>query len=802
MARTGKWPARISLALSAAMIAALFSVISASGQQAAGSGILTVGIDVSTASITQVTYSIVVRNQGNAPTSAVRVRSAVPTATTFESSDPAPVPTTSPGTGATSCDNAGTREASGTTCEWSVGTLAGGETRTITAVYNLNQTNTASDRIEMSATASDTEGHNNTDTDESLVRQRTTPTEDTWVDDAELANTNHGACEYLRVLQGNRITSFVDLDALGAPPTSTQATQTIEQLFGAQLRLEVLDTTYSQQAPGVVGAHRITTAADWTEGSGNCQGAVSTTTTDARTGGEPASAGTPTGTTPVSAAAQIVNFDVTGDLDTEAERGNFNGWELRDQAASGTDNASRFHSAESTTGQPPQVFLVYETVESATCIDGDPEAANAGIGNEHLMTAFVTDGAKVPPPGNNEGSETTNGQDGCNGAPVAASVEWFVEEDEPDIYFSSQEGAPIQRVVTSEGAGPNEITTTADTDGLTGAGVKLNETPGTDNSNRIEVRLADAAGADPDPPPTTPPAGPQCGPVTIPPMSNCSGETAEYDDVAVTWVVQSSGSTSGTTGSTTTTTTSSGSSGSSSSASASSSSSSSASASSSTSSPSRSASTSGSASGSTGSQARSPRSISLFPSSNEVVFPAEVTVSGQITSANNSCRDAQEFVRIQRRVLGESEYTDFEAQNTNAEGRYEIIFEATESAEYIAVAPAHDQCMEATSSPESIIVKVKVTGRASDRSVKRGARVAVAGRVQPDHDGTNVVLQRRKGGRFVNVAQVALDGRSRYRFGLRANWRGRRTFRVLWRSQDDEHATNNSRNIVIRTTRP
>lgn len=184
-----------------------------------------------------------------------------------------------------------------------------------------------------------------------------------------------------------------------------------------------------------------------------------------------------------------------------------------------------------------------------------------------------------------------------------------------------------------------------------------------------------------------------------------------------------------------------------------------------------------------------------------MVFPTEVTVSGQITSADNSCKDAQEFVRIQRRVLGESEYTDFEAQNTNAEGRYEITFLATESAEYIAVAPEHDHCMEATSSPETIVVKVKVTARTGQRRVQRGDRVGIVGRVRPDHDGTTVVLQRRKGGRWVKADQARLNGRSLYRFPLRANWRGSRTFRVLWRSQDDEHATNNSRRVVIRTTR-
>lgn len=807
MARTGKWPARVSLALSIAMIAALFSVISASGQQATTAGILTVGVDVQSASITQGTYTIVVANQGTAPTTGVRVRANVPNSMTFESSDPAPVTTTSPGSGATSCANGGAREPAGTTCEWSLGTLNPGETRTITAIYNLPQTNTATERFKLTATATDNEQHSNADTDESLTRQKVTPDQDTWVDDTEPPNTTHGNCAYLRVLQGNRVTSYLDIASSGfaTPPAGssgeTSTTTSIEALYGAQLRLEVLDTNYSQQTPGVIGAHRVTSP-NWTEGSGGCegQGATSSTTTDARTGGEPTSAPAPTGTTEVGAAAQVVNFDVTPDLDTEPERGSFNGWELRDEATTGTDAQTRFHSSESTTGQVPQIFLVYVTAESATCIDGDPDDAARAVGTEHLMTAYVTDGNKTPSGGTAPGSGTGPGGDACNGAPVATSVEWVIEDDTPDIYFSSQEGQPIQKVVSGSpsNAGPNTIVTTADNNGLTGAGVRLDVTPGADNSNRIEVRIQGATG-DPDPPSTGTPDPTQgtCSPTPVPQNKNCSGESAQFDDMTVTWAQQSSGASSASASSASASSSTSASASSSSSASASASSSSSASAS-----ASRSASTTGgTTSGSTTSQGQSSRTVTLFASTNEVVYPGQVTLSGNITSADSSCDDAGEFVQIQRRLLGESQYSDFEAQNTDANGHFEISFAATESAEYIAVAPRHDQCADATSTSESVLVKVKVTAAAGRRSVKRGASVGIVGRVQPDHDGTRVVLQRKKGTRFVKVDQARLNSRSRYRFVMKASWRGKRVFRVVWKQQDENHESNNSKNVIIRATR-
>ena len=785
MARTGKWPARISLALSVAMIAALFSVISASGQQSSTAGLPTIGVDVQSASITQATYQFVVRNQGTAPSTNVRVRAQVPTTMTFESSDPDPTTTTSPGSGAQSCDDAGIRETEGTTCEWSLGTLNPGESRTILAIYNIPQTNLASDRFELTATVSDGEGRSNTDTDESLVRQQAVISDDTWVDDGETPGTNHGGCTFMRVLQSNTATSFVDADDLGTPPTSQQATQSIETVYGAQLRLEVLDTTYSVGSPGTIGAHRITSG-EWTEGTGSCQGTVSTTTTDARTGAEPTSAGTPTGTTEVSAAAQVVNFDVTGDLDTTGERGSFQGWELRDETT-GNTNSTRFHTTEASDSEDPRLFIVYTTAEAATCIDSDPDDAIRAPGSEHLMTAFVTDGNKTPT-GNFQGSGTGPGGDACNGSPVATPVEWVIEDDTPDIYFSSQEGVPIQKVISGSNAGPNSIVTTADGNGLTDAGVRLEGTPSaSDSSNRIEARIQGATG-DPDPASPGPTEG-TCGPATIPQGKNCSGEAAQFDDMTVTWNASGASSNPSTTTSTTSSSpTSSGS------TSPSSSSPSSTSPSSST--------TGGTASGSTSSQAQSSRTVSLFASSNEVVFPAQVTLSGQIISPDQSCDDAGEFVRIQRRLLGESQFTDFESRNTDADGRYEVSFQASESAEYVAVAPRHDQCADATSEAETVLVKVKVTGRAGRRSVPRGSNVGIVGRVQPDHDGTSVVLQRKKGRRFVNVDRADLNSRSRYRFVVKANWRGKRVFRVLWKKQDENHEANRSKNIVIRSTRP
>ncbi|MDQ4125603.1 MAG: DUF11 domain-containing protein [Actinomycetota bacterium] len=797
MARTGKWPARIALAVSAAMIATLFTVINASGQSGGGEALPTVGIEVQSASNTQVTYAIVVRNQGTAQSTNVRVRSNVPTNTTFESSNPPPTATTSPSPGVASCDNAGTREDPGRTCEWSFGTVPAGETRQITAVYNLNQANVATYTVSISATVTDGEGHSNSDTDASLIRSRQDINDDTWVNDDEPPNWNHGQCPNLRVLQNNRVTSFLEADTM-------PAANTVERVWGALLQAQVQSTSYTQASPGSIGAHRITSG-DWTEGANdsasnqNCPGAASSTTTDARTGAEPQSAQNATATAPITGFPQFASWDVTADLDDVSERGAaFNGWELRDVIGSG-DNFTRFHSGEAASDQMPRLFLVYTTEEAATCVDADPETDTNPFGTEHVMTAFVTDGAQVK----------NNGGDACNGGPAIDTVIWEIEDDDPDAYFSSQEGQPITKTIQSGDANPNTITTTAE-DGTTFVGMRQNApAPG---ENRVEARIVESSQdptdtddtSDPDPGGENRPA---CSIPQNPTGADCDGENPEHDDVRKSW--NASGASSGTTGTASSTTTGSPSgtspspSGSASSPSPSGSTTGSPSGTSpSGTSPSRSASTTGTSTASSSSPAQSARSISLFASSNEVVYPAQVTLSGTITSADNDCDNAGEFVRIERRILGQTEYSLFESRNTDADGRFEVSFASSQSAEYRAIAPAHDQCADASSTPQTVTVKVKITGRAGRRSVERGSTVGIVGRVKPDHDGTEVLLQRRKGRRWVTIARADLNVRSRYRFVVDAGWKGRRTFRTVWEAQDQEHESNNSKNIVIRTTRP
>ena len=191
------------------------------------------------------------------------------------------------------------------------------------------------------------------------------------------------------------------------------------------------------------------------------------------------------------------------------------------------------------------------------------------------------------------------------------------------------------------------------------------------------------------------------------------------------------------------------------------------------------------------------RTVTMSVDRSRVVAGRQVTFSGQILSGDQSCTD-NEFVQIRRRVLGTTTFRDILTTGTDAQGRFTFTRRVTESADYIAVATAHDNCREASSGEVTVAVKVKLAIVASDTTPSRGDRVRIKSSVVPQHDGTRLVLQRKKGNRWVKVAAEKLNRRSRAQFVVEATF-GSRTFRTFWKSQDAEHDGNKSRGITIRT---
>ena len=98
-----------------------------------------------------------------------------------------------------------------------------------------------------------------------------------------------------------------------------------------------------------------------------------------RTGAAPASAASATDITTLRQGARI-SWDVTGDLDTAAERATDAGWELVDEGSSPPDAVSEIHSAQAQEPDPDspgqtkklRIALVYTVPESPTCLEVNP----------------------------------------------------------------------------------------------------------------------------------------------------------------------------------------------------------------------------------------------------------------------------------------------------------------------------------------------------------------------------------------------------------------------------------------------
>lgn len=191
------------------------------------------------------------------------------------------------------------------------------------------------------------------------------------------------------------------------------------------------------------------------------------------------------------------------------------------------------------------------------------------------------------------------------------------------------------------------------------------------------------------------------------------------------------------------------------------------------------------------------RTVTL--STNKAIMPAgrKVTFSGQIVSNDASCTD-DEFVQIRRRIHGTTTFEDLFGTQTDADGRFSVDRRARKSASYIAVAPAHDNCREDTSDEATTLVKVLISILPSDKNPDRGETIRIKSAVKPQHDQTRLILQRKKGDRWVKQAATTMNNRSRGNFWVKARWKSR-TFRTLWRSQDEEHESNRSRAVTIRT---
>ena len=728
---------------------------------------LTVAIEPLEADLEKARYGLVVTNRGDAVAPESKVSMTVPSSHAFQASTPAP-------TNATTCVEAAT---AGTSCEWSVPPLAAGEAFSIPITYTW--TGTGSPFMTASVTAPDLPVAQAT-VAAGFERLFEVFDRSTFVDESEPANTNHGACPDIHVTGDNRVTSYVDGNPAADWDWGFYPEQHPYEVLQARALLDVKATTYSVDAPGVIGLHPIR-GGDWAQGSDDCAGAppqvgfssvqVASKERWVRTGWTPVFDEAPAAAFPVTGPGEV-GVDVTDVIDTVQDRRLFNGFAIRDATTDpGSPGDADATTSFDTVGPAFGIEYVirHALPMSARCVDVDPGEATVPADREVRLEAFATNGNRV----------VNGGGDTCSGTPLPKTeIEWRIEDDAPDSFVAVAQAAPMLMLPQPDGGlGPNGVGTFTNEQGLATVGLRA-----ADPSSAGTARVAGLSGfgvLDPD-------ENVLCGSV-----SPCPGEGENEEDVQITWTAAAEPTPTPTaTGSATPTPTPTESG-------------------SSTPSPTPTrTSRPGDDDDDDDSSSRTPRrseptpagedepaatgarSLALIASREIVRSGARVILSGRLISDTADCVPSS--VSIARAVAGDDHFEEIKTVEVDRDGSFESPVTVRKNSEFVAAVGQTEGCSWANSDVIGVDVRARVTASLEGRH-RRTAKLV--GRVFPTGSGT-VRLERRMDGDWIEVAAAPVD-RSSYGFLVRRGWRGFRTFRVRFEGDGVASLPGSSRTIRI-----
>jgi hypothetical protein len=198
---------------------------------------------------------------------------------------------------------------------------------------------------------------------------------------------------------------------------------------------------------------------------------------------------------------------------------------------------------------------------------------------------------------------------------------------------------------------------------------------------------------------------------------------------------------------------------------------------------------------------QSAREISIEAQRNSVLYNRNVTLTGAVESdaaAPSVCTQFVEVSILRDVVGGASDFELFATEQTDANGTYSHSFRADVGASYVAEVEELAQCAAATSEPEPVLVKVKVSLRVSDSKVPPGKRVrfTVTTAPCPDTAGDRVLLFRAIEGEFGKIGSKRTNARCTKSF--RRKVRTDSVFQARWPKQADEFLAGKSRSKVVR----
>lgn len=202
--------------------------------------------------------------------------------------------------------------------------------------------------------------------------------------------------------------------------------------------------------------------------------------------------------------------------------------------------------------------------------------------------------------------------------------------------------------------------------------------------------------------------------------------------------------------------------------------------------------------GTTGSVQQATVDVSLEASQPRKTFGKSFTLSGSVTSTNSACTDFVN-VRILRDVVGGSdEFELFAQEQTDANGTFSVTSKAERSANYIAQVAENATCDDASSSPQPVLVRVKVSLNLSKNSVNPGTRVRfkITTAPCPATARDKVLLFRAIQGEFGKSGSARSNGSCRATIVRRVNRSA--VFQARWPKQSPEFLAGKSRSKAVR----
>ena len=208
--------------------------------------------------------------------------------------------------------------------------------------------------------------------------------------------------------------------------------------------------------------------------------------------------------------------------------------------------------------------------------------------------------------------------------------------------------------------------------------------------------------------------------------------------------------------------------------------------------------------GTTGGGGTSPQQaaveVTIETSQPRKTFGRSFTLTGSVTSDNPACSDLV-TVQIHRDVVGgEDDFELFAQETTDANGAYSVTDRADRSASYIARVAETASCDSATSDPQPVLVRTKVTLSLSRNRVEKGQKVRFTIKTAPCPltARDRVLLFRAIEGEFGKAGRKETDGRCVAAIVRRVNKSS--VYQARWPKQTPELLSGRSRSKAVRVT--